>query len=428
MVSSLLCTITFVFVCISVCSASFSWSNCGTQLHAGINYVGASISPDAILTNQSVSINVKATVVSVIDNANTTLTIWKDGELFLSVAIQDLCTIVRASTNSMSCPIPIGDLSFTYTFNNVPSLIAGDYTFMLQSVSSGTELGCLLLAGSVSGLVDSSQCSYTSSFHVSIDGTSVVSSDQQYIQVGPYGQVPTAAGSATPSWGIFTTDFVGTADIGGTVDTTNFVWGINATLYSDRNDTDGTQYIAIYTGNMFVGYLNSAGGVDTVFVGKMNWTITHDIATNPADAITGYFWFDPEYSYPSGFEYPVILGNLGPFSMQRQTDGSFLVTGERNWCTCGLDACGVCGGDGTSCIVSIIAESQWSVYRKTAVGVGIGGGIVGAVAVAALFYVLLKTKSRNKRRHDDQDLIDTPEKPDYGTLAIDEAIQEGDRV
>lgn len=391
--SSIFCTSIFVLLCLSFCSASFSWSNCGTQLHAGINYVEASISPDQVLINQSLSINVKATVVTAIDNADTTLTIWKDGELFLSVEIQDLCTIVRASTNSLSCPIPVGDLSFTYTFNNAPSLISGDYKVMIQSVASGTdtELGCLALTSSVSGLVSTSQCSYVSSFSVSIDGTSVTSANKQYIQVGPYGQ---AAGQPAPSWGVFKTDFVGTVDVGGTVDTTNFVWGINATLFSDSNDTDDSEYMRIYTGNMFVGYLNSVGGVDTVFVGKMNWTIFHDIDTTPSDTITGYFWFDPEYSYPSGFQYPVILGNLGPFSMQRQTDGSFLVTGERNWCTCGFDACGVCGGDGTSCIVSLQTQSQWSVYRKTAVGVGVGGGVIGSVAVAALFYVLMKTKSR----------------------------------
>lgn len=35
---------------------------------------------------------------------------------------------------------------------------------------------------------------------------------------------------------------------------------------------------------------------------------------------------------------------------------------------------------------------------------------------------------RRRMPIDDQDLLDHPEKPDYGTLAIDDAIREGERV
>jgi len=308
-------------------------------------------------------------------------------------------------------------------------LVSGDYTFKIQSSANGQELGCLALKGSVSGLVGaSSQCTYTSSFSVSLastDSTLLMSTDYEYIQVGPYGNVP-ASVNGSRSWGSFK-NFVGTSDVGGTVDTDDYVWGINATQMSANSLTDGSYYVRTYEGVMFVGY-NDAGVVSTVFTGYMNWTITHDIDASPQTQIVGTFEFAPLYSDSSLFTYPVVLGNLGPFQMTRQSNGQFLVTGSRVWCTCGLDACGVCGGDGSSCLISLSTQSQWSVYTKTAVGVGVGGGVIGLLAVIALFFVLRKTKKRNQRRHDDQDLIDTPEKPDYGTLAIDEVIQEGDRV
>jgi len=393
--------------------------------------VKVAISPDTILTNRSLSINVKANIVSTIYNADTRLTVWKDDELFLSTNIQDLCSIVRASTNSLSCPLPEGDLSFTYTFNNAPIVVSGEYKVKIESLSYGKELGCLAITGYVDGLKAASECSYTSKFSVNIQGDKVFSNDtfQTYLQIGPYGRA--APGDPRAPWGRFETPFVGTSDVGGTILTSNYVWGINGTLVQNETNADETHTMRIYVGDMFVGQKILIGGVEiieTLFVGKMNWTFINIRGATLDEVITGYFWFDPLYSAPSAYQYPVVLGNLGPFTMTRQSDASFLVTGEREWCTCGRDACGVCGGDGSSCLPVSVSQSEWSVYRKTAVGVGVGGGVLGFVAVGALFYVLIKTKARNQRRHDDQDLIDTPEKPDYGTLAIDEVIREGDRA
>lgn len=409
-----------LLLCTSVCYASFSWSNCGTQLHKGINYVGASISPDIVLNNRSLSINVKATIVSAIDNAETYISVWKDGEDYLFVQIQDLCSIVRASTNSLSCPLQEGPISFTYTFNYAPILVTGDYRVKIQSVANGQETGCLELQGSVDGLVGT-KCSFTSSFSVAIDGTAIYSEDNLYLQVGPYGNVPATRG--TSAWGKFNGDFVGTDDVGGTISTVNYVWGVNATLTADpTTDADGVK-TSPYSGALFVGHYGDAG-LETVFTGFLFWTQINNPAATPVNTFTGYFTLNPKYTAPAALQFPTVIGNLGPFYMRRQDDGSFLVTGQHDWCTCGVDSCGVCGGDGSTCIVVQSDPSEWNTYRKTAVGVGVGGGFVGLVAVISLFYVLLKTKDRNRRRHDDQDLIDTPEKPDYGTLAIDDAMQE----
>lgn len=427
--SSMLCTVTILFLlCVSNCNASFSWSNCGTQLHPGINYVKVAISPDTILTNRSLSINVKANIVSTIYNADTRLTVWKDDELFLSTNIQDLCSIVRASTNSLSCPIPEGDLSFTYTFNNAPTVVQGEYKVKIESLSFGKELGCLAITGTVDGLKDATQCSYTSKFSVSIHGDYTTSNNLTHIQVGPVDRT-----NVTGQWGKFVTPFVGTNDVGGTISTTNYVWGINATIIPSLTESneDASHTTRTYAGDMFVGNRVMVGTVERIeplFFGKTNWTIIYTKDGSPEDLITGFFWFDPLYSAPSAYQYPVVLGNLGPFTMTRKNDAYFEISGEREWCTCGRDSCGVCGGDGSSCLVSHTTQSEWSIYRKTALGVGLAGGFLGLIAVVALFYVLLRTKARNQRRHDDQDLIDTPEKPDYGTLAIDEVIREGDRA
>lgn len=414
MASLLSCTIT-LFLCITVCSASFSWSNCGVQLDKGITYVGASIDPATVkVANSSLSINVKATTVSTIDGADTRLVVWKDGEEFLNVDIQDLCTIVSSSTSSLSCPIPAGPLSFTYTFSYIPAVVSGNYKIMIESSVGDKALGCLELSGYVSGLGDSSNCWQTSKFSVAIDGNRDFSEDYRYMQVGPYGNVNT-----TGSWGTFATNFVGTADVGGTVDTTNYRWG----LYGSLRPSNAETKTYIYDGDFSVGYLTGTT-LQTVFSGKYNWTVINP-GTQTENSF-GSFWLDPKYIASSLYTYPSALGNLGPFSISKLGDGSFLVTGEREWCTCGFDSCGVCNGDGSTCLVLISTQSEWSTYRKTAVGVGVSGGFIGLVAVVALFYVLIKTKDRNRRRHDDQDLIDTPEKPDYGTLAIDEVINESE--
>jgi hypothetical protein len=388
------------------------------QLDKGITYVGATITPDMVgTTNSTLSINVKANIVSAITNADTHLTVWKDGELFVSAYIQDLCTIVRASTSALHCPIAAGTLSFTYTFDRVPALVSGYYRVMLESSVAGSPLGCLELRSQVNGLKDPSSCWETSSFAASLDGDRKFSENYTYIQVGPYGQVNSNSNS---SWGI-AKSIVGTQDVGGTVAPSNYVWGVNGTARPQATKSD----TYIYDGDFFVGY-QTATTIETVFIGKFNWTIVNP-QSGENEINYGFFWPDPKYSYPSSiYTYPTVLGNLGPFAMRKLGSGYMEISGQRDWCTCGYDSCGVCSGDGSTCLELVSTQSEWSTYRKTAVGVGVAGGFIGFIAVGSLFYVLLKTKSRNQRRHDDQDLIDTPEKPDYGTLAIDEVIHEGE--
>jgi len=432
MKSFIFCIATILLVFISSCSASFTWSDCGVKLNTNIHYEEASISPSSVQSNRTLSINVKATIVTSIADASTYLTVLKDGQLFESVQIIDLCSIVRSSSVSISCPLQPGEISFTYTWNNVPALITGDYQVKIDSSYNGLEIGCLMLTGHIDGL-SSPSCQYTSSFQVGVDANVVYANDDTAIQVGQYGNNLPPNQIFNASWGTFSTNFVGTSDLGGIVSVTNYVWGINGSLTSRPTSPNPNEELRIYYGDLFVGF-PIPGSIDmfTAFLGKFNWTYSFDpTRTNPY-VISGTFWLNPPYSLPHGYQWPTILGNLGTFSFQQQSDGTFIVSGSRTWCTCGVDACGVCGGDGRSCAPASIDEPTIIIhlteYQEMALIIGLVGGVLLIAAVVGLYYGLKTTKKTNKKERDQQDLIATPEKPDYGTLALDDVMMEGDRM
>jgi len=135
-----------------------------------------------------------------------------------------------------------------------------------------------------------------------------------------------------------------------------------------------------------------------------------------------YFYGTP---LASVFSYPLTLGNLNPFTLKSNGGSAYALSGSREWCTCAIDPCGVCGGDGSSCGVGTQHHGM-SGKEQAAIAIGVGGGVIGILLVAVL--ALKVRKVRSAPLLNDTDLIDHPDKPDYGTMAIDEAIREGDRV
>jgi len=286
------------------------------------------------------------------------------------------------------------------------------------------------------GTVDSvsgSSCQFTSSISVSIDQT--VNYQQtdptqrvlgDYIQVGPFGN--------TEPYGSFTSGLTGTPDIIGTAasqsatgyDLTGYVWTLNGTLQNLFTAGNG-DLIQVFLGDFTVDYTPSGGVLGTVFTGNFNWTEDYNAARTPNVLYSVSFTLNPTYYDLAMFPYPVVIGNLGPFIATAQADRSFIVTGSHTWCTCGIDSCGVCGGDDRSCLLGVSKPaSSWTNQKYAAVIIGSVGGPLGAIAII-YFYTLYKNANKN-RPHDDSDLIDHPQKPDYGTMAIDEMINEGERV
>jgi len=314
----------------------------------------------------------------------------------------------------------------------VPPLPSGSYTVKIRSlaISDDSEVGCLQLEGTVDSL-DGSSCHYTSSFTVSIDqivnyqetdATKRVLGDS--IQVGPFGN--------SQPYGKFSSKFVATADIigsdnGGSLDMSSYSWSLNGTL-QDLTPLDNGDILQVFLGDFAVYYTTPSTGImSTVFTGNFNWTEDFNAGRTPSVLYTVHFWLNPLYSDNSMFPFPVVIGNLGPFIAIAQADRSFVVTGSHTWCTCAVDDCGVCGGNDKSCLIGIAKKpSSWTDQKYAAVIIGAVGGPIGIIAIA-YFYTLYKNAKKN-RPHDDSDLIDHPQKPDYGTMAIDEMINEGERV
>jgi len=421
-----------IFLCyVSLSAAQFSWSDCGVQLYKDIHYQSASISEPTVNNNGSLSINVQATIVSTLYNANTQVIIMKDDEEFLNVQIDQLCDII-GTTKSLSCPLAVGQVSFTYQFTSVPLLPSGSYTVKIRSlaIADGTEVGCLQLEGTVDSL-DGSSCHYTSSLTVSID--QIVNYQQatatqrvlgDFIQVGPFGN--------SQPYGTFSSKLAATPDIigsdsGGSLDMSSYSWSLNGTL-QDLSTTDNGDTLQVFLGDWTVYYTSPSTGImSTVFTGNFNWTEDYNAGRTPTVIYTVSFWLNPLYSDNSLYPYPSVVGNLGPFMAISQPDRSFIVTGSHTWCTCEVDDCGVCGGNDKSCLIGVVKKpSSWTDQKYAAVIIGAVGGPIGIIAIA-YFYALWQ-KAKKNRPHDDSDLIDHPQKPDYGTMAIDEMINEGERV
>lgn len=414
----------------SATPSTFSWADCGVQLSKAIHYQSASVSPLIAEQNQRLSVNVKATITDLIYDAETRLMVWKDGELFMDVYIDSLCSIIT-NTKALSCPLYPGASSFTYEFDSVPALPSGQYVINIKSElaafgsSPNTEIGCIAFTGTVDSL-ESNSCTYTSNFNVRVRGdANYTTNDIQKRKVGDLIQIGPIVGSGgDQAYGEFATDFVGSEDVGGTVSTKGYNWALNGTLMSRFVDAQYEGHVLdVYYGTFYVLYNNIVN-----FAGKFNWTVDTDPRrTTGAEQVSGQMWFDPEYYVLDQFAWPITLANLGPFTVKTVGDGTFLVEGSHDFCTCGFDACGRCGGDGGGCGFGRPDDNSddWGVRKRAAVACG-----VVAFLLIALVVELSRRVRRARRRIpiNDEDLMDHPEKPDYGTMAIDDAIREGERV
>jgi len=406
--------ILFISCTLSLSRASYIWSDCGVQLSKYIQYEEITIYPTSVSTNNTLSINIQASIVSTISDADTYLTVWKDGELFLSVKIQDLCTIIH-TTSSLSCPLSPGPLSFTYSWLSIPYLVTGNYAILIQSIISGQEIGCLSISGRIGGLQTPGSCTYQSGFTSLLVGNPIYDDNNppQYIQVGS--MAPDC--SSLDCWGAFSS-FMGTPDLG-TVDVTHYRWGLNGSLITPVGDN-----VYIYGGALYVMSLTGSA-LSLVYSGQFEWNVT--FTTGKISGISGLFWFSPVYEFTPPL-YPSVLGNLANFSVQQQPDESFLVTGQRLWCTCGVDSCNVCGGDGICQGGNTEGGTTNNEDLIVAIVVGVGGGIIAILAVIGFTYLILTSKKRRRLHESAVELIDQPEKPDYGALAIDEVIQESEQM
>jgi len=414
-------TLLLSLLCITIASAS--WADCGIPLTRKIYYQGVVLSPSQIsigtqLDDHDISVNVGALIkdYNVQLNTSVSMLITKDGETYFNGPIGDLCTILW-NANRVSCPLNEGSYSFSYQYT-LPPLPSGNYTVTITTYEpiTGNQIGCLAVSASIIGL-GASQCSYTSTLSASMLGTVVFQgTDSSIIQIGPRGPDGMDLGPNYP-WGTFK-NLVASPDlVGYTFNPSNYVWGLRGAINTSVSQDQ-------FDGTLYIGYRPNATDYENaqlVYQGIFSWQMTPSAGDSKAPAYifqTGTVSLIPPYFYPDGFPYPLNIGNLAPFTIDQSTSQTtFTITASRGWCRCNCDL----GGIGHDNIVpNPSKKSGLSNYEKGTIAVGVVGGVV---LIAAIFFII--RSRRTKRRpvvYDDTDLLD-PQKPDYGTMAINEAFE-----
>lgn len=413
------------------CNAyKWGWDDCGTPLTKVIYYDSVTLSPypqNQITPGGTLSINIDANLLLGITDLATQLQVWKDGVLFMDVQIANLCEIL--SYSNVQCPLVFGQsISFTYAWT-IPQLLYGSYDIKILNLDSSYDIvGCVEAVVLVDGL-GNEQCTFNSTFTAIGAGlahyleASYEQVNGDWIQIGPYGS---EAGSSAESfeWGTFLS-ITGTPDITTTMTNPPYVWGINGTMYSLVTMPNSANVIHNYEGEFVVAYQYQDGSLLFVAQGTFDWSFEISAADESSTLLSGTFTLDPQYSFPSNFTYPIPLGNLNPLTLARTSDGlNLIVSGNTQFCSCGVDICGVCGGDGLSCfgkfVETIGPKENGTLYVDGAIAIGVVGAV--AVILAIIFFVF---QSRYRNPIVEPDLID-PNKPDYGAMAINEVIDEVD--
>eukprot|EP00026_Physarum_polycephalum_P007000 Phypoly_transcript_07053.p2 GENE.Phypoly_transcript_07053~~Phypoly_transcript_07053.p2 ORF type:complete len:157 (+),score=26.50 Phypoly_transcript_07053:1116-1586(+) len=126
----------------------------------------------------------------------------------------------------------------------------------------------------------------------------------------------------------------------------------------------------------------------------------------------------PQYTYPENFPYPLNIGNLGILKIsQSSTQTLFTIAATRSWCRCNCQN----GGVGSDNLLSQGNKHHGlSSWKKGT----IAASVVGSVALIIVILLIIKFRKAKPRPvvYDDADLLD-PQKPDYGTIAINEAFE-----
>jgi len=418
-------TLLFVLLCITLVLGTSRWEDCGIPLTRKIYYTGVVVSPSTIsianqLDNHDVSINVAAQIkdYTVQPGTNVSMMVTKDGETYFNGPVGDLCTILY-NANRAYCPLPEGAYSYSYQYT-LPPLPSGNYTVVITTYEpiTGNQIGCLSTTTSVIGLgLDA--CSYTSTLTANMDGTVSYLNDNSLIQIGPRGPGNVDLGTSYP-WGLFKSIVASPDLVGYSFQPQNYVWGIRGAINTSvtQNQFDGTLYIGWRPDTA------NYEGAQLVYQGVFSWIMTpNPSAGNPATAPAYFFQSGtvnliPEYMYPDNFPYPLNIGNLGTLKIsQSSTQTLFTVSVSRSWCRCN------CANGGVG-IDNLLQQNNkhhgLSSWKKGT----IAASVIGSVALIVIIILIIKFRKSKPRPvvYDDADLLD-PQKPDYGTIAINEAFE-----
>lgn len=413
-----------IFLIISYVSSIYcttKFLDCGIPLTRKMYFQSLVVSPPSIniVSDRSISFNIGVNLQNYVLGervpVNSFLQVTKDGELYVDSLIGDTNTLLQ-KFNGASSTLQAGYYSFSYKYT-LPPLPTGNYTITLvhkENTTEALEIGCLSTQIQVFGLgLDS--CSYTSELKAVFSGTAQFLEDNTVIQIGPWG--PGGLDVGYP-WGTFNSIEASADLVGYAFRPENYVWGIRGTLNTSVPNT--------FDGYVVIGYrpnVNDYENAQLVYQGLFSWKMAPNEYT-PYIFQSGYFTFVPSYFFPNDFPYPLNIGNLGTFTISQSSDRkSFSIASSKLWCRCNCDIGGV-GNDDSLKSGAANRESSMSGFRKGTIAIA----VVGTFLIIVAIIVIIKLR-RSKPRpvvYDDADLMD-PQKPDYGTMAINDAFEAQDQ-
>jgi len=259
-------------------------------------------------------------------------------------------------------------------------------------------------------------CSYTSTFIASMVGTVTFLEDaDSVIQIGPRGPGGSDLGSTYP-WGTFQSVVASPDLVGYSFQPQNYVWGLRGSINTSvtQNQFDGTLYIGWRPD------VNNYEGAQLVYQGVFSWDMAPNTGNANAPAYTfqsGSVTLLPAYFSPDNFPYPLNIGNLGPLIISKSSgQTTFTINAQRAWCRCNCEN----GGVGHDDLLQQKKSSGLSNFEKGTIAICVVGGVIFIVAI--IFIVKIRRSKPRPVVYDDADLLD-PQKPDYGTMAINEAFE-----
>jgi hypothetical protein len=399
-------------------ATAVKWEDCGIPLTRKIYYQGVVLSPSKIniakqTSEHSISVNVNAQIkdYTVPLNTSVSMQVYKDGEKYFDGPIGDLCQILW-NANRVECPLPEASYSLSYQYT-LPPLPTGNYTVVISTYEpiTGKQIGCLSVRSAVIGL-GLDDCSYTSTLDAVMSGTVSFLQDDTVIQIGPRGPDGVDLGPEY-QWGTFKSVVASPDLVGYAFRPENYVWGLRGSINTSVSENQ-------FDGTLVIGWRPNPDDYEfarLIYQGTFSWEMM------PSDAPayifkSGSVTLNPPYFYPEGFPYPLNIGNLGPLQIQQDTQQmTFTISATRSWCRCNCDLGGI-GKDDV--LQERNKDSGLSGFEKGTIAICVIGGIL--LIVAIIFIVKIRRSKPRPVVYDDADLLD-PQKPDYGTIAINEAFE-----
>jgi len=208
---------------------------------------------------------------------------------------------------------------------------------------------------------------------------------------------------------------------------TNYVWGITGQLNTSKAGN-------VFEGTFVIGYLPDPtvqSGATLVQQGSFEWQMTQNTqgSSPPFLFQSGTINVLPKYAYPTSSFYPLIFGNLNPFHVNPSKTGDFFtITASKYWCSCNCPSSGNSGSTGDAIADGGGSDngvhlSQWKIGTIVVVVVG---GIIVIVSLVFIFkmYRPRRTPVNVEDNNDDDDGVMDPQKPDYGSIAINEIFED----